>query len=147
MAEWSERPHVWAAELAGPALSDQLSWRLSKRTRKCRDEELDLDASSIEETRRCIPEAVDLTLSLAVDPAMFGGPSPVRNAELLTGMMLTRIPQAARRRAGPSKEFSSSLPTTFKTSGGVNPWLSYEPHKARRGGPVSRPCWGLSFTV
>ena len=30
MAEWPERPHIRVAELAGPAPSDQLSWRLSK---------------------------------------------------------------------------------------------------------------------
>jgi hypothetical protein len=41
---------------------------------------LDLDANIIKESRRCTREAVGLTLSLAVDPARLGGPTPVRDA-------------------------------------------------------------------
>ena len=108
---------------------------------------MDLDASSIDEFRRCIPEAAGLILSLAVDPARFGGPSPVRNAELLAGMMFTRTPQAARRRAGPSKACTSSPLTTRKASWEVGPWLSCEPRKARRGGAASWPWWGVSEPV
>ena len=80
MAEWSERPHIRVAELAGPAPSDQLSRRLSKGTRKFRGKELDLDAEIIEESRRCAREDAGLILSRAVDPARLGGPTPVRDA-------------------------------------------------------------------
>ena len=41
---------------------------------------MDLDANIIEESRRCAREAVGSTLSLAVDPARLGGPTPVRDA-------------------------------------------------------------------
>ena len=41
---------------------------------------MDLDANIITESRRCTREAVGLTLSLAVDPARLGGPTPVRDA-------------------------------------------------------------------
>ena len=41
---------------------------------------MDLDANIIKESRRCTREAVGLTLSLAVDPARLGGPTPVRDA-------------------------------------------------------------------
>ena len=41
---------------------------------------MDLDANIIKESRRCAREAVGLTLSLAVDPARLGGPTPVRDA-------------------------------------------------------------------
>ena len=40
---------------------------------------MDLDVSSIEDSRRCAPEAAGLT-SLAVDPERLGGPMPVRDA-------------------------------------------------------------------
>ena len=103
----------------------------SKGTRKFRGKELDLDAEIIEESRRCAREDAGLILSRAVDPARLGG--PVRDAgQLLIDMMLTRIPQVARRRAGPSQACTSSLSTACKASWGVNPWLSCEPHKARR---------------
>jgi len=88
MAEWSERPHIRVAELAGPAPSDQLSLRLLKGTRKfaClfvfRGKELDLDAKIIEESRCCAREDAGLILSRAVDPARLGGPTPVRDAGL-----------------------------------------------------------------
>ena len=51
-----------------------------KGTRKFRGKELDLDASIIEESRRCAREDVGLILSRAVDPARLGGPTPVRDA-------------------------------------------------------------------
>ena len=51
-----------------------------KGTRKFRGGELDLDANIIKESRRCTREAVGSTLSLAVDPARLGGPTPVRDA-------------------------------------------------------------------
>ena len=41
---------------------------------------MDLDAKIVEESRRCAREAVGSTLSLAVDPARLGGPTPVRDA-------------------------------------------------------------------
>ena len=41
---------------------------------------MDLDAKIVKESRRCTREAVGLTLSLAVDPARLGGPTPVRDA-------------------------------------------------------------------
>jgi hypothetical protein len=51
-----------------------------KGTRKFRGKELDLDASIIEESRRCAREDVGFILSRAVDPARLGGPTPVREA-------------------------------------------------------------------
>ena len=80
MAEWSERPHIWVAKLAGPAPSDQLSWRLSKGNYKFRGKELNLDAKIIEKSRRCTRKGAGLILSRAVDPAGLGGPTPVRDA-------------------------------------------------------------------
>ena len=41
---------------------------------------MDLDAKIVKESRRCAREAVGSTLSLAVDPARLGGPTPVRDA-------------------------------------------------------------------
>ena len=41
---------------------------------------MDLDANITKESRRCTREVVGLTLSLAVDPARLGGPTPVRDA-------------------------------------------------------------------
>jgi len=46
--------------------------------------------------------------------------------------MMRWIPQVARRRAGPSQTCTASTPTACKISWGVSPWLSCEPHKARR---------------
>ena len=46
--------------------------------------------------------------------------------------MFTRIPQVARRRAGPSQTCTASIPAAFKRSWGVSPWLSCESHKAPR---------------
>jgi len=63
MAERPERPHFRVAELAGPAPSDQLLWRFSKGTHMCHGKELGLDASSIEESRRCARKDAGLILS------------------------------------------------------------------------------------